>query len=645
MPALPTEAIPAAEFLVRHLYRPITTAAGSSYFAITETENPGEDAWFWNDDNAKILELMSRPEIWQRFPRETAEIIRFVRSMCHGPFIFRRVSAPRLEPAGKEGSVTIYRHSLMQLKFDLQRGAVVAGVRFHDERSADNLMLSGNYIEFTYRGRRFKRPVETAISEIDAVQEGHQLHLRHSGEVSFTPYWQRRRLGRVAYTYIFDARSMLFEVEAALDLDGRIQVSDVVLTIGHDGLGYCFFNNIVADTSPNVMPLFRARKPAVSRIEAPGGTYYAIRQAHISGDALAIHSMPRYGQRLSGIEAVVETAGRFSRVIARYEFPGQQRGARLVAAEHKLITAGGFYDRIADYAGFMRAAAAANGAPQAAYDLSISYDYGVTINALSKCFAVCAAGISPEPASLAEELRSFVDQYLDYYFELYVDQHEQRPNAIFSRELAFVLLGVVTMYRATGSADYLRRLRRLCDVLLDFELRFDAAVGRPASAFLMRKDSPRRAFVDCHSAALLALTQATRYIRDDRLAATIERGLASYGLETCWIGGTVVDTVSALMVDEAGERRTENAFWNFKAGLTLRFFAALRQSSDPALQLVAARQRDRMQLLESIMRDQLERSVTERDGMVELRCSVISAETNSESQPWAMLGLVGHPWD
>jgi hypothetical protein len=161
----------------------------------------------------------------------------------------------------------------------------------------------------------------------------------------------------------------------------------------------------------------------------------------------------------------------------------------------------------------------------------------------------------------------------------------------------------------------------------------------------MRKDSPRRAFVDCHSAALLALTQAARYISDDRLAATIERGLASYGLETCWIGGTVVDTVSALMVDDAGERRTENAFWNFKAGLTLRFFAALGQSPDPALQLVAARHRDRMQLLESIMRTQLERSVTERDGMVELRCSVISAETNSESQPWAMLGLVGHPYE
>src|SRR6266699_4141178 len=130
MTSLPTNAVPAAEFLVCHLYRPIDVSAGSRFLAVAETENPGEDNWFWNDDNAKILEFMSRPEVWRRFPRETAEILRFVRSMCRGPFIFRRVSSPRLDPGVAEGSISGYRHSLMQLKYDLRRGAVVAGVRF-----------------------------------------------------------------------------------------------------------------------------------------------------------------------------------------------------------------------------------------------------------------------------------------------------------------------------------------------------------------------------------------------------------------------------------------------------------------------------------------------------------------------------------
>src|SRR5947209_1601878 len=125
MPALPTDPIPAAEFLVRHLYRPIDIAAGSRYFAVAETASHNEDTWFWNDDNAKVLELMSRPEIWQRFPEETSEILRFVRSMCHAPFVFRRVGSPRLEFVGKKGPVSHYLHSLMQVKCDLAHGMVL----------------------------------------------------------------------------------------------------------------------------------------------------------------------------------------------------------------------------------------------------------------------------------------------------------------------------------------------------------------------------------------------------------------------------------------------------------------------------------------------------------------------------------------
>jgi hypothetical protein len=646
MPKLPTDAVRAAEFLVRHLYRGIDVTAGSRYFAVAESENQDDDNWFWNDDNAKVLELMSRPEVWRRFPRETAEILRFVRSMCHGPFIFRRVSAPRLDLLGTEGSVTTYRHSLMRLRYDLAQGAVVAGVRFHDERDADNLMLDGNYVEFTYRGRRFKQPVRTDGGNTRAEQDGPLLRLRHSAELHFSSAWQRRRVGEIAYTYTFDARSMLFEVEVALDLEPGIEVSDVVLTIGHGGLGHCFFNNVITDTTTNAAPLFAAGTPSVRLHDAAGSAYYAIRQAHISGDSLAVHSVPRGPQRLAGIETVVELQGRLDRVIARYEFPGAHRGARLVAAEHKLITAGGFYNRIADYAALMRDASAAKGAQQAAYDFSISYDYGATINAFAKCFAVASSqpGLL-DPPLLPNELRSTFDETLNHYFALYVDQHERQPNVIFSRELAFVILGVTTMYRATGSDDYRRQLERLCDVLLDFEMRFDDGTGTPASSFLMRKDSPRAAYVDCHSGVLLALTQAARYVANPRLAATIDRGLTSYGLETCRFGGGLVDTISALMVDEHGTRVTENAFWNYKAGLTLRFFMALRNAEDPAFQAVAARHRDRMELLEIVIRRQLERSVTEHEDGVEIRCSVPSGETNSESQPWAMLGLVGHPFD
>jgi hypothetical protein len=208
------------------------------------------------------------------------------------------------------------------------------------------------------------------------------------------------------------------------------------------------------------------------------------------------------------------------------------------------------------------------------------------------------------------------------------------------------LLATTTMQRVTGSEDYRRRLSRMCDVLLDFEMRFDDNIGLPASSFLMRKNSPRASYVDCHSGALLALTQAARVIADPRLATVIDRGLASYGLDTARVSyGAMTDTISVLMVDENGGRHCENAFWNFKAGITLRFFNALRGSEDAALRAVAARHQERMQLFETVIRRQLELSLAAHDDGIEIRCSLNSAETNSESQPWVMLGLVGHPCD
>ena len=55
-----------------------------------------------------------------------------------------------------------------------------------------------------------------------------------------------------------------------------------------------------------------------------------------------------------------------------------------------MITAGGFYDHVGDYAALLREAAAP-AMRRSACDFSISYDYGATINALAKCFGFRAS--------------------------------------------------------------------------------------------------------------------------------------------------------------------------------------------------------------------------------------------------------------
>jgi hypothetical protein len=647
MTGLPTDTLPAAEFLVRRMYRPVELGANQTHFAIAETAMPiGGDSWFWSDDNAKVLEFLSRPELWCRFPTETAQILRFVRAMCRGPLIFRRVSPPRLELIEKRDTRSRYRHSLMNVEYDLSRGLVAAGLRFHDERNSENLLLGGNRVEFTHLRRHYRLDVEPAISDVDARQDGYRLLLRHFGDLHFKSGGRLVRLGRITYSYSIDARSMFIDVEVTLEIAAGIQVTDVVLTIGHRQSSGIYYRTIDTDITK---PLFRAGMLGWRRRDVEGASYYVIRQSHISGDSWGIHSISCDPVRLSAIEAVVQHWGRFHRVTACYSFPGKQCGTRLVARERKLVTGGGFYDRIEDYRALMQEVGSSLSSQQAAWDLSTSYDYGSAINAFAKCFAVCNAGIVRTDETLdTDELRSLFDTYFNHYSDVFANPHRQRPNAIFSRDLAFVILGLVTMYRATNAVDYRTQLARLCEMLLEFEVRFQDTRGGHASGFLMRMDSPRAAFVDCHSAALLALTQAVRYIDDPRLVETLERGLGSYSVESSSVGpGSQypIDTVSTHMIDRRGTRRTQNAFWNFKAGLTLRFFDALRDSPNPSLRSVALRHGERMERLEMILRQQLERSITPRENGVEIRTSVSSGETNSETQPWVMLGLFGHPAD
>jgi hypothetical protein len=651
---IPTDSIPAAEFIIRHLYRPFDLGDNESFFAVTETAGMVDgDDWVWTDDNAKVLEFLSRPEIWRRFPEQTSEVLRFLQFMCQGPFMFRRLSAPRLELAEVKGADTRYTHSLMHVSYNLARGLVVIGIRFHDIRTAYNLPLTGNRVEFSYEGRRFTLPVEEAISESDAVHDGHALRLRHTSELHFTPRKQKLKLGRISYVYTISSRSMLIEVEATLEIDPAIDVADIVITIGHDQLSHgandVRYNTVAAHIPGGQNASLAAGEPGRYRVPASGADYYSIAQAEIAGFALAIHSRPRSPELLTGLDVVVRDRGQVHYVTARYEFPGPRRGARLVVVEDKLLTAGGFYGRIADYAELMREARAAKPHRRAALDYSISYDYGAEINSFAKCFAVCVADpIAADSRQLAEQLQAMFDRYVEYYIELFVSGHYKGQNTIMSRQLAFVILAVVTMYRVTSTERYLDWLKRLCDVLLDFEVRFAGVAGEPASGFPYGMGTHRSAFVDGHSASLLALTQASRYLTDPRFATAIDRGLHSYCIETCKIdiGQPVkIDVLSTTIGDGNGNRHTENAYWNFNVGLALRFFGALRNSPVPALQAIAAQHRDRLELLEMVMRWQLRRSITERDDLVEIRTSVYSGETNSETQPWVMLGLLGHPYD
>ena len=213
--------------------------AGGPVQAVVETEYPTDgDVWAWADDNAKVLELLSHPGLWRQFPEETAEILRFLIGMCDGPFIFRRIGAPRLERAAGDDRAGTWLHAMMHVVTDLPAGCVMLGIRFHDGRTARNLYLTGNYVSFRHRDRHYTLDVEEAIGESGTSLQDGCLVATHAGELHFDAEGGRLRLGRITYAHRVEARSMLVRVEAALELDPEIEVADVTLTIGHDNLSH-----------------------------------------------------------------------------------------------------------------------------------------------------------------------------------------------------------------------------------------------------------------------------------------------------------------------------------------------------------------------------------------------------------------------
>ena len=229
---LPEDGFGAALFLLGHLYRPVDLL-GRPGFAVPETKAPCDgDTWFWSDDNAKVFEFLSRPELWNRFPGETGAVLDFVRAMCRAPFIFRRAALPRLErgPGAGAGQFAVHHHALMNIAHDLRRGVVKIGMRFHDQR-AGGISFAGHGVEFTaFSGKRFCLRGRIPLHRCDG---GRRSRAPLSAPCRRACLRTGLAAGEIAYCYRFNAGAMAFEVEASLEIEPGLAVSDVVLTIGH----------------------------------------------------------------------------------------------------------------------------------------------------------------------------------------------------------------------------------------------------------------------------------------------------------------------------------------------------------------------------------------------------------------------------
>ncbi len=646
---LPTDPVPYAEFIMRYLMQRVEPEGGPA-MAVAETEHAVDgDRWFWADDNAKVLEFLALPALWQRWPDRCREVLAFIETLCDGPFILRRTGHPRLEERERGDGTGRWAHTFMHLSCDLPNGSVTVGMRFHDIRTARNLILGRHQVAFSFQGLPFRLVVEGQATAHAIRHDGLDLHLSHAHELHFDPGTGPRRLGRLTAGFRFSGRSMFVATELALELDPGISVADVTLGFGHDQLSHnenAVSYHDIGISRPGAAPLsFAAAETGETRLDCHGADYWMLSQRHeMRGFALAIHTLPDTAAAMHELDVVVQDAGRLHRVTSRHRFPGvHQGGARIVAGERKILTAGGFYDQVADCAGLVQRRAATPSLQPV--DISISYDYGAEINAFARCYRTLAGlPASAEVTALRDRARALFDRYYQVYADVFLARHFNDPAAIFSRPLAFVIYGLIDMAIATGEQPYKDALREAVRVLFDFERHFAGPDGNQESAFLMGQRSCVSPFVDCHSAALLALVRALPVLEDPAFITSIDRGLEAYRVETTAVElGDMrkQDVLTVHWTNEHGQRLNPHAYWNFCAGLTIRLFKLLRQSTHQATTEILARHEHKLEIYEALLRQQLRRSLVPREGgALEVLTARLSGEGNSETQPWVALGLV-----
>jgi hypothetical protein len=643
---------PYAEFIFRYLLKSLPAFPGAAR-AVSETEHPIEgDNWFWADDNAKVLELLGHPSIWAKRPEAVRDILQFLRAMCDGPFIFRRIALPRLVTTRHEGGQAEFLHSLMNVGCDLARGVVSLGMRFHDGRTARNVVMTGNYVRFAHRGRVYTVDVEDNITHHAIERTEAAVRLVWRADIGFAraPFLlQKRRLGTLTYTCTIRANTMFVDFEAALDIDSGIEVSDVVLSFGFDDLSITD-NNVryenIRVAFPDA-PALRHTATGKQRFEIAidSASYWCVAQrSQISGFALAVHSLPHEGSPIHALKGTCKTPGQLHNLVSEHRFLGMHSGTRLLAGERKIITAGGFYDEPDSYAATL--ARYSRGVEEAtvAIDLSISYDFGAEVKAFARCFRSLAGAAPPvADSALRDELRRIVDHFHAVYQSHFIVPYRNNASAIFSRSVAFMAFAYVDMLAATNDPMYRAALREACEIIMTFERQNEAIDGRMQSGFLMGQENDSLPYVDCHSSCLLALAKSTVLLDEPAWLASIDRGLEAYRVDTIklfFLGWQKQDVVGVDYRLPDGSRRTLDMFWNFNAGLTLRLFNTLRATRHAGLREVWERHAPRIEALELLMRHRVAHSLRSRDGTIEILSSMLSAETNSETQPWVALALI-----
>jgi hypothetical protein len=375
---------------------------------------------------------------------------------------------------------------------------------------------------------------------------------------------------------------------------------------------------------------------------AKGGLdWYSLIQLGNLGFSYAVHTQVLASDRLVEVTAEESRNNRFQRVYSVYGMGDVDETASGRIREAKLLTSGGLYQSMAAYGDLIR-----NSGNGLGIDFSASYDYGAELNAVG-CYYMFASSGRYEPARRRQDpevagLKDWFDRHLAMFEQNFLSEQNDKENPfpyLFGRGTAFAVLATDCMYRATGEDRYLASMKHMVDIVLRLQRR----EGRREFDGIFRCCGAG-SDLDSHAAMILSLARSALLLDDPRLGPAIVDGINAvrmnrwHALEGRPIVARGDDEIS-IAVDTNHPAGREGMLWGFKAGILLRGLAAAELAADADRIAIDRHTRWYIRRLTAAATDYIHTSTIPHGRSLEILTSFRSGETNSESQPWMVLGL------
>jgi hypothetical protein len=637
------EAGPYLNFIRDHLGQKITSGPLAGLKALAETEKPMDaenNIWFWTDDNAKALEAFLVPEAYAHYQNVADSLLTFVRRMSEGPIILRRIAKPTLNIKSRDPENFRVSTGLMNYHGNLRRGEIALSYQFHDGRDVDAVRISANWIHFDFNGRTYEFDVEDSITSSEILERDGLVILKYVSDLNVSS----TQVARVTYSYAIDPALTLLKLNILVEAQNGANLTNIQVTSSMDrlsdlpqGIAYHEFCAMRLDK----LSCKNATEGERTILAEGALDWFSLIQLGNLGFSYAIHVQPVTPRQLIKVVAEETRADRFHRVYAVYGIERVSDTAPGRVSEVKLLTSGGLYQSMEVYGDLIRMAGQEPG-----LDLSASYDYGAELNAMG-CYYMFANSGRYEPLlgrgdPKVAGLKDLFDRHLRLFEHNFLTKTDNKDNPfpyLFGRGIAFTVLGADCMYRATGEARYLNSIKKMVDILLQTQR--GEGEGEFAGDF---RCNGADSYLDCQGAIILALSRAALVLDEPRLGSAVIAGVNAVKMER-WRAledsPIVVRGDSKLFINvspsRAGER--DGMLWGFKAGLLLRGLAAAELAADAGKLDIDQHTRWYMRELAAAATDYLNTSTVPRGKSLEILTSYRSGETNSESQPWMLLGL------